>query len=277
MGKSFFIDKYRQWSGMIPKKSVTTIISAYNVGKTSASISCCYHAAMSGKKILFIFHEGRKEQIVLKFISRITKIPYNSLKSGGYLEEPDQIQKIEKAKKMIDKYIRIKEMRHVGVTVEDVFKYCKNMKRNWDFDMMVDDYGQKLFSKKKMEFRHNLAHTWNTFDLMSAELDIAILTCAQLNRDNAIKNKAGEKIVRSDGVSEAITIAHVSETILTLNKSSKQENDNQMVICLDKARDAQAGLLIECQTDMRCALTHDPKWGMEAKGYDGQMESDSDE
>lgn len=275
MGQSFKFDEYREWSGKISKQAVTTIIAGFNIGKTSFSINCAYHAAMAGNKTLFIFHEGRKSQIVLRFLSRISGIPFNTIKAGLYLKEPDEIRKIEKAKAFIDEYIRIKEMRHVGATVEDVYRYCKNMKRSWNFDMMVDDYGQVLFPKKKYaEMRHNHAQIWNTFDQMSAELNIAILTCAQLNRDYAKKNKAGDEIVRSLGVSEAIGIAHKSETILTLNKSSKQENNDEMIVCLDKARDDQAGMLIKCTTDMRKILTHDSSYGMLVLGYDGMVDDD---
>ena len=103
---------------------------------------------------------------------------------------------------------------------------------------------------------------------MSAELDIAVFTLAQFNRDSVISNRKGSKVLRSEGVSEAAAIAHVSETIITLNKSAEDDENNRFVACLDKARDARAGLLVECNTNMRCMKMFDPMLGMQNKGYD---------
>jgi hypothetical protein len=111
---------------------------------------------------------------------------------------------------------------------------------------------------------------------MSAELNIAIVTAAQLNRESHKKLKNGE-IIRSDGVSETIGIAHVSETILTLNRSRNDEENQKMIVCLDKCRDARAGLLIECNTDMRTLTTHDISLGFVNLGYDTPKEVENDE
>jgi len=260
------IDK--QLGGGLYKKTVSTIISAYNVGKTTSAINLGVNAALSGNKVLFVFHEGNKDRLVLKFISRITKIDYNSLIIGR-LEESDKA-KIEEAKIIIEKYIRIKEMRYVGVTVEDVFAYAKQTKKEWGLDMLIDDYGAilKSTSSKFKEKRHMLGHNWEMFNLMSAELDCAIVTIAQFNRDAVKDNRSGRKWLRSDDVAEAIDIAHHSENILTLNRSSSDSLSDEIVICLDKARDGQAGLLVKCKTDFRTMRIWDVKLGIYDNGWD---------
>lgn len=239
--------------GGLPKGSVSTIIGGYNVGKSIASINIAYWAAkLAKRRVLYIFHEGRKSQVVFRFLSRISGIQFNTLMSGRFREDPKMVEKYEEAKDFIGEYIRIKEMREVGMTVEQVYRYCKMTKEEWNYDLMIDDYGQKLFSSevRYREHRLNQAHIWNVFDHMSAELDIAILTLAQLNREHVIHNREGTRIIRSTGISECAAINHVSETILTLNKSAQDEETNMLTVCLDKCRDGRVGKLIDCETDM---------------------------
>lgn len=254
--------------GGLYKRTASTLIAGYNVGKTTAAINVAYFAALAGKKVLFLFHEGNKDRLVLKFISRITNIPYSGLCVGKF--EDGDLEKIAEAKEFIGKYIRIKEMRHVGVTIEDVYAYCKQTKKEWDFDLLLDDYAGILQSStvRFKEKRHIISHIWMTLNLISAELDIAILTIAQFNREAVKVNRAGKNILRSDDVSEAIDIAHHSENIFTLNRSSNDSLINELIVCLDKARDAQAGLLVKCITDFRTMRTWCPKLGIKDDGWD---------
>jgi len=256
--------------GGLPKKSVTTVIGGWNTGKTIFSVNLAYYAALAGKKVLFIFHEGRKDQIVIRFLSRITGIPYNTIMCGGYFDDERKVRSIKKAKELIKNFIRIREMRKVGVSIENVYSYTKATKADWGLDYLIDDYGQKLMTDKKgfRELRHALGHIWNVFDHMSAELDIAVLTLAQLNRESVIKNRSGGNIIRSDGISEAAVIAHVSETILTLNRSDEDVINDKMIICLDKTRDGQAGLLYGCNTNFRRMQAYDPQLGFTREGND---------
>jgi len=265
-------------NGGFPKKSVTTIMGAWNVGKSIFGINAAYFAAKSGKNVLYVFHEGRKEQIVVRFLSRISGLPYNGIMAGDYLESQESNQKMEDAKEFLLKHIRIREMREVGVSVEDVYAYCKATMREWPFDALYDDYGQKLITGKKnfRELRHVHGHIWNTFDLMSAELDIAIVTFAQFNRETVKFNRTGSKITRSEGVSECAQIAHVSETILTINKSPKDEEEQKLIVCLDKCRDSRAGLLVGCKTNFRNMRAYDPSLGFKNEGYDIPTEDKDD-
>lgn len=255
--------------GGLAKEEVTTIISAYNAGKTTAAINIAYYAAMSNKKVLFLFHEGNKKNIVLKFLARITCIPYNRLVAGGLTE--GEYKKIDSAKLLVEKYIRIKEMRKVGIAIEEVYSYAKATKKEWDFDLLIDDYGAILSSSsmKFKEKRHVLTHIWETFSLMSSELKIAIVTIAQFNREAVKVNREGSKVLRSENVSEAIGISQHSDNIITLNRSSEDALKNNVTLCLDKTRETEAGLLIECVTDFKTSRVWDPNLGIKDKGWDG--------
>jgi len=180
------------------------------------------------------------------------------------------MEKIKLAKEFIKEFIRVREMRNIGSTVEDVVLYVKQTQKEWPFDMLVDDYGGKLSPKKAYtEMRHNYKHVWDTLDQISGELKIAVMTASQVNREAAKKNKKGLEIMRSEGVSECAAIAHISETIITLNRSAQDNMTDRLIVALDKGRDEQNGLLIQCKTHMSCILTHDPDYyPYEILGYD---------
>lgn len=255
------------WNGKIPKKGVSTIIAPWNVGKTTFMINCAYHAAKSGHKVLFVLHEGREEQIVLKLIARIANLPYNAVKAK-LLNEQEMV-KVHNAMDFIEQNIRIKEVTKVGNTVEELVTLCKSISQVYKFDLLIDDYGQKLgVQRSKRELRHDHNYIWNTFDQLAHELNIAILTAAQINREGSKMNKGGSQILRSENLSESIAPAQVSEMTFTMNRSSEDKQKDKWILCLDKTRDGLDGLLIECNSMFGRSITHDKDLGMKVIGFD---------
>jgi replicative DNA helicase len=241
--------------GGIPRQSVTTVMAGYNVGKTSFLINCSVEAAKKGFKTLFTYNEGRTEQIVARFLSKTARIPYNSIVSG-HLDVEERI-KIKKAAEFLHEYVLIKPMCFVGVTVEDVYDYSREVKEKFNYTLFVNDYGQDLLPKQTFkEERFNESRVWVTFDQMAHELDIAVLTAAQFNREGNKESREKTKITRSDKVSECIKIAQKSETIFTLNPNG--DSRDSMIICLDKQRDGPIGVLLKVAMDMTRITTHDP-------------------
>jgi len=237
-------------AGGLPKQSVHTVLAGYGVGKTSFLINVAVEAARKGIKTLFTYHEGRTEQIVARFLSKITRIPFNTFLT---LDIEIHKEKIERAKKLLKDNILIKPMCQVGITVEDVYEYAKEKQKDFPFDLLISDYGQELDPRQGFrEKRHNISKVWTIFDQMASELDIVILTAAQFNREGVKKSKRGMTVVRSDNISECINIAQKSEIILTLNPYK-----DGTIICLDKQRDGPTGNLIYCESKMNCIMFYD--------------------
>jgi len=265
---SFQFENKEVWSGKIPKGSLTAVIGGYGTGKTMTMINMMVNAVNCKHKSVYVFLEGRKEQIVRRIISRLTGIPNNALRYGKFTQ--DQMKLIETAKKTIKDYIVIKEMRKIGLTVEEYVDWCRNLYFEFKYDLLVCDYGQKLKLKKKSgEHRLDQAYIADMLDQFAGELKIALLTGAQVNREGVKKGRNKDSILRSDHISEAIGIAHTCETIITLNRSSQDEIDNRMIFCLDKCRDYTKGLLIESRTDFNKCITHNCN-SLTVLGYDTQ-------
>lgn len=235
--------------GGVERGSTTTILGGYNTGKTITSINVAAHNIEQGNNVLFIFHEGAKDEIVTKIVSRLTGIPFAILQV--YNTTPEDEEKIKEAMKLVDKHLRLKEMRKIGVGVMDVVSYAKDTYSEWKFDMLIDDYAMILDINKvsrNTQKRHVIAQSWVVLDALSAELNIAVVNLAQFNREGVKKGLEGNKILRSDDIAECIDIAKTSATILTLNKPAGEQDT--LIICLDKTRVTEKGFLVKTETNL---------------------------
>lgn len=247
--------------GGMPRQSVTTILAGYNEGKTTFMINVAVEAAYCDKKVLFIYNEGRKIHLFGKFISKISNSVYNEIVSGLNVDE--EIRILKQAKSFMENRIVIKEMRDVGGTVENLYSYCKQKKKEFDYDLLVVDYAGNLeVNSKDVNSSHEkMEKIWKTLDQMSAELDCAVLTAAQFNREGVKKAKQNNrkeddgsfKIVDSSDVGLGMAINKISDTIITINPYGK---DKSIVLFVDKTRENEKGQLIKLHTDFSRSMTH---------------------
>jgi replicative DNA helicase len=262
----------KELKGGLDKKTVTTVMGGYNVGKTIAAINIACNALKAGKTVLFLFHEGHKDNIVKQIIACYTGLRLRTIEYGNYVDHPTNLAKVKQATELFNSKLRLKEYADLDkMSVEDVASYAKIAAQEMgSLDLIVDDYAGILTSKthKHKELRHNMARVWQILGLLSKTLDVAIVTIAQFNRDAVIKNKEGNQILRSSNVGEAIGIAQHSDTILTLNRSFEDEDDQKIIVCLDKTRQGRAGKLIECNTDYEAATLWNEAAGIYDKGWD---------
>ena len=234
--------------GGLPRQSITTVMAGYNVGKTIFLINLAVEAARNNHRVLFIFHEGRGEQILARFLSKISEISFKYLLNKNDTNNEHKVPryKLEEARAFMKKFIMVKPMVEVGTSVEDVYAYVKEKNKEQRIDVVISDYAQRLELKKSYkEFRHNMAKIWQMLSQMAMELNMCVITAAQFNREGVKTSKGMKRVVRSEMVSECVDIAQISETILTLNPFV----NGSMVVCLDKQRDGKTGVLIKCRVD----------------------------
>ncbi len=249
--------------GGLPRQTLTTILGGTNVGKSLMLINLTYNAMINDKKVLYIYHEGQDEQTSLRFLSRFTGIPYMKFYNGQSALDSTEQQRLIAAKALFGKNLVLKPWHGFDVTIEDFIAYCKQKKADFDFDMIVCDYGQLLCTKNAAkELRHNQALIYRGLVALAEELEVAVVSAAQGNRAAQIDTAKGRKLFSITDVSECFDIIRCSECVITLTKSKEDEQNNRMKILLAKQRDGATNVAVDCVTDLKRIVLYDRRIGI---------------
>lgn len=248
------IDKVLTGGGLCPG-TLTTLLSGTNAGKSMALLNMGFYAAKADKKIVSIHHEDEEGPTVLRLISRITGIPFFSLYSGTLSDQ--QREMINMAKRWLAKCWHMKFMYGAETNVEDVINWLRLHKKQFDFDLVIDDYGQFIRTKQKTEGeRFTQALVYRGLKACALELKVAMLTCAQANREGQKISRKGVDLLTTTDFAECFEIARVSNNVLTLNRSESMEKNNELVYSLVKQRAGKVGVRVKCTTDFSKCVTH---------------------
>ncbi len=248
--------------GGLAPQTLTTVLGVTNSGKSIMLMNMAYYAMLHGKKVLFIYHEGQDQQMILRFLARQTGIPYMRFFNGMSSFTKEDVEKIERAKGVFRERLVLKPWQQYGANLDEVIAYARKKKKEFDYDLIVDDYGQVLtVSTKYKEMRHNMAEVYRGFAQFAAEMNIAILTAAQGNRASHIDLEKGKRLMSMTDIAECYEIVRCSECVLTMTRTKEDQNNNKVKILLEKQRDGQTQIGVECVTDLQRLRMYDHRLG----------------
>ena len=251
------IDKILTGGGLTPG-SLTTLLSGTNMGKSMALMNMAYHAMRKGKKIVSIIHEDEENPTILRIVSRITGIPFNKLNIGRSALSPIEAELVDCVKKKVGESWHLRFMYGAQTTVEEVRDWLHLHKKQFDFDIIFDDYGQFIRTKIKTDGeRFSQMLVYRTLKQIALELKVPVVTCAQGNREGQKIATAGVDYLHAKDLSECFDIARCSSIIITLNRSEEMERNNELVYYLEKQRGGKKGIAVKCKTDFARCMTHD--------------------
>lgn len=236
--------------GGLPRQSLVVVLAGSNVGKSlfctslgaNALQACDDDGKNLGYKILHINLEGMREEALMRYTANLAKINFGALLRASF--SPQERQRIEQVQKDYGDRLLIRNMLGFGASIEDLVAYCREVHKDFKFDMLICDYGQLLDSKQKTEgLRHTMARVFRGLDSIGKELDCVVVTPAQATRNSQEKQtdftkKKEEKapILRMTDISEAMEIARVAAVIFTLNRTEEEEKSNKLRLFLEKQR-----------------------------------------
>lgn len=234
--------------GGVPVGTLTTALGGTNVGKSIWLVNVAKHVVKTGHRALYINLEGVKNQPLLRLIASGIQVPYGRVRFNK-LNEVETAKKKQFVDEIKDR-LQIKHVNSFGYTVEELYSYCRTKKDTFDFDVLLVDYGQLLFSKQKHEgLRHMQAYVHRCLASIASSMNIAVITVAQGTRDVQGKNRKGNELLRMDDISECFEISRVSAQVITLNRSEMDEVNNRVRILLDKQRDGRKGVVEICRSN----------------------------
>ena len=202
--------------------------------------------------------EGYEEQPLTRLTASVIQAPYYNVRHNRLTEH--QRESLNSFTKQFGDNFDYFHNASFNFTVEDLIPILKQEKRDFNFDVCMIDYGQILTSKRKFEgLRHEQAYIHRGLATMAGELDCAMVTVAQGNRETQEKNANSSALIRGVDISECFEIIRASATVLTLNRSLKDQEMDRVKILLDKQRDGRTNIVEICKTSFQkmCFYGHE--------------------
>lgn len=236
--------------GGVPRQTLFLTLAGTNVGKSIFLTNWTYQLVKHGFKCFVITLEGYKNQFMFRLAARALRVPYGYIKMNKLNDE--QKVKLHEFKKLVKDRVQFLHNATFGQTIEDLVPIIREKKRNFDFDVLILDYGQILTSKKPFgENRHEQAYVHRGLSALAGELDMLVGSVVQGTRQTQIDNAEGRRLVRMNDVSECFEIMRTAATVLTLNRSDRDIQSERVRVLLDKQRDGVTGKMEICKTDMQ--------------------------
>lgn len=246
--------------GGLPKGELVVVLSGTNVGKSMFCISLGANALRAGKKVLHIQLEGRRIETFTRYVANLAQVPINAINKNEVT--PFEKEKIKNAGKF-EKQLQIRPLVERTISVEELAAKCREIYKDFKFDMLIVDYGALLTSAQKMDqYRLTQGHVHRELSKMANEFNCVVLTPAQGTRDSQKeqtqtyrkKNEDGPlPVLRSSDIAEAFEIARIAGVILTLNRTDEETHKNQLRIYLEKNRVEAKNKTYGVYCDFACA------------------------
>lgn len=235
--------------GGVPRGTLSMGIGGTNVGKSVWLVNWTYHLIKNGYKVFYVNLEGYEKQTMQRLICRAIRAPLYNVKNKILTDyQLDQVIKFENECKNNFKFFHNDSF---DMTIESFIPALRHIKKNeFDFDVVVYDYGQLFKSKRNHDgLRHEQAYCHRAITSLAGELDHLAITVAQGQRDTNIKNNTGSSLTRMTDISECFEINRAAATVFTLNRSEKDEEMERIKILMDKQRDGKKNVVEICKTD----------------------------
>ena len=253
--------------GGLFRKETCAILAPSNAGKTTTLITISRNAIINGKKVLFLIHEGRPEEIRMRILASVLCIPTGWI--GEWINDYRR-KYIKAASDVINRYLKlVPHIKTGAMFVEDVVDLIKRIQEDEieltgsGFDLIVDDYPKKLKSRlrsgtKEGLYRVETAEIYDTFNHLATELDAHCLVAAQTNR-TGLKINSGkiesDKLLSMEEMDESFGIVQNMANIITLNRGPEDRKSNILRLNISKSRNSETEVAVITRTDFACVLT----------------------
>jgi replicative DNA helicase len=220
---------------------LTVIGARPGMGKTTFALNIAYNIASQEKKVLFFSLEMGKKQLSLRTYSMISEIPLSKIRSG--LLNDEEVEKITNSylenAGVLERMVLVDNVSYLS----DIMKIAYSMD---SIDLIIVDYLQLIKTKNKYQMRYQeLADIVNSLKFLSKDLDVPIITLAQVNRE--VEKKADKRPSLSD-LRESGDIEAAADVVMFIHREDyykKENNTNNSIseIIVAKNRNGESGIV----------------------------------
>jgi replicative DNA helicase len=220
---------------------LTVIGARPGMGKTAFALNIAYNVASQEKNVLFFSLEMNEEQLFLRLCSMLAEINLNKIRSG--LLNDEEVEKI------VNSYTKNADILERMILVDDASYLSDIMKITYSeekVDLIIVDYLQLIKTKNKYQMRYQeLADIVNSLKFLSKDLNIPVITLAQVNRE--VEKKA-DKIPTLADLRESGDIEATADIVMFLHredyyKKDRGADDNTADIIIAKNRNGENGIV----------------------------------
>lgn len=223
----------------IQKKNFYIVGARPSVGKTAFALSLGERLGIENKGIFFSL-EMSKEQLCERIIADKSNCKMDNLIEGT-ISEIEMNKILESFAMLPIENIDIVEDEYM--TIEELERTCRKVKREKGLDWIVIDYLTLLHAEKKFNtLREEINYISRSLKILSNKLDIAVICLTQLNR--AVESRADNTPMMSD-IRESGQIEQDANVILFLSRPldiNKLEIDDFIRVDIKKNRNGRANI-----------------------------------
>lgn len=173
----------RRVGGGLHRQHLYVVGARSGTGKTVFLSQSALFSAQSCRRVAFFSLELPKEVLMGRILSAGARVPYAEVvqrrltaesraKLDGWVQESSGLQS----------YLHVDD--RCSLTIEDIARECRSMKRANGIDVVYIDYAQRIkASNRKAPREEQVAHIFQEAKTLARETDAAVVLAAQLNRE----------------------------------------------------------------------------------------------
>lgn len=246
--------------GGVRAGEIMTFLAKDGVGKSMCLMNIGAIALEKGKKVLHFHCEGKRNQPLFRYISRLTKINYHNVRDRELTKEEEQrigaMMETSGKNLKIRPFLNTGKKNSFGVTIEDLQAVCAEVYETFEFDVLIVDYGDKLNTKMPTEANRFISdHVWRGLEEIGAKFNVPVFTATQSVR---VKGNSNNQFLTKEDSSESMYKSRLSSYVVSINKSEQDAAENKIRFFMSKNREEEANLYVKCNSDFSRCITHFP-------------------
>jgi replicative DNA helicase len=236
-GISTGITKLDEHTGGLIGGRFYIIAARTSVGKTTFATFLALNAAKQNKNVLIFSNEMDAEDLVEKFISRVSSVNSKKIQTGDLSE--DEQNRIFGAVKSLNDY-KIGINQHYGWNLETLESEIYRCHASNKCDVVFVDYTQQVSVSKLRTKVEIVSEVATRLKKISRDLNIAVVGLAQINRDT---EKFGQKPVIPGlaNLKDSGALEQDADVVMILHKDDIAEKET--VLRLAKNRMGETGII----------------------------------
>jgi replicative DNA helicase len=204
--------------------------------------------------------EGTTEQTVIRYLSRLSNIPYYRLEKDEIsTEEAKYIDRL--MKRYISRLDLIPFNQRWNYTVVDIESKLKELEHaGRKPDLVVIDYADLLKSAtQQKEIRHEQTAVYRDLKTLAVMKQYAIWTASQAQRPS--KDADETYLLRAKDISESYEKVRIADLVATLNQTPEERKNGILRFHLDIYRSNDTDNTIRLLTDFERMIFYSSKYG----------------